>query len=404
MIGNLTDKERKRILKSFKEAIPFPNVVIDNFLQEEVAEKLLAEFPRFNEKMAKNEMGQVGPKCVHSNIKKISETYATFYEYINSQEFLTEISKLTGIENLIADPYLFGAGTHENIEGAELDCHIDFNYDGGKNHRRLNLLIYLNKEWDLSWGGAIELHSNPFGWVDNSDEVVTTNCIFNRCVIFETSEMSWHGFKKIHLPEDKKHLSRKLISIYLYTKNRPTEEIAPRHGTFYLPYAPDFSLIDNQEFNIECKRLLIKRDRLLKLAWRTELLLSEQIAVARDYINQLKEAIQPNICGNALVVKGSVVDYYHDQWVGPNFSVIVKLLSPVYRVKLVGWNSQPKRIVVDINGDEFILDCNGGTFDEDFKIDEVSAEIKIQIKGEPNKMQGHDRRSILLILQYIKVY
>ena len=124
-------------------------------------------------------------------------------------------------------------GTHENINGQELDCHVDFNFqlEGGF-HRRANLLLYLNKEWDPNWGGAIELHSDPRQ--PETDQFSEFNVTFNRAVIFETNEYSWHGFRKIQLPQDRLHLSRKCLSIYLYTKERPAHEIAGPHGTFYV--------------------------------------------------------------------------------------------------------------------------------------------------------------------------
>ena len=71
--------------------------------------------------------------------------------------------EFTGIPDLIADATLFGGGTHENLDGQGLNVHVDFNIDERRMlHRRMNLLIYLNKEWDASWGGSIELHSDPF--------------------------------------------------------------------------------------------------------------------------------------------------------------------------------------------------------------------------------------------------
>jgi len=58
--------------------------------------------------------------------------------------------------------------------------------------------------------------------------------IFNRALLFETNESSWHGFPIIDLPPDKQHLSRKSISVYFYSRDRPKDEIAPEHGTFYV--------------------------------------------------------------------------------------------------------------------------------------------------------------------------
>ena len=80
---------------------------------------------------------------------------------------------------------------------------------------------------------SIELHSNP--WYPEADEVQSFLPLFNRALIFETNEYSWHGFKRIVLPEDRKHLSRKSFSIYLYTKDRPAEDVVAPHTTFYVP-------------------------------------------------------------------------------------------------------------------------------------------------------------------------
>jgi hypothetical protein len=221
------------IQNRFQTALPFRHAVIEGFLEPEVCERLLEDFPCFNAKYALNEHGEVGGKAVVEQMGSISPAYAKFYEYINSHAFLQKMSDLTGIPNLIADATLFGGGTHENRDGQYLDAHIDFNVDEKRMlYRRLNLLIYLNKEWEESWGGNIQLHSNPR--YPETNETFQFAPLFNRAVIFETSEYSWHGFETITLPEDKKHLSRKSISIYLYTKDRPAEEVVAPHTTFYI--------------------------------------------------------------------------------------------------------------------------------------------------------------------------
>jgi Rps23 Pro-64 3,4-dihydroxylase Tpa1-like proline 4-hydroxylase len=217
----------------FQQAKPFKHVAIDNFLDEVTCESLLADFPAFDPERARNELGQIGAKAVNERVSAISSAYKSFYEYINSKPFLEQVSELTGIQDLIADATLFGGGTHENRDGQSLDVHIDFNVDERRMlHRRLNLLVYLNKEWDSAWGGDIELHSDPRNQIAN--QVTSFKPLFNRAVIFETNEYSWHGFRRIALPPDKKHLSRKSISVYLYTKDRPAEEVVAPHTTFYV--------------------------------------------------------------------------------------------------------------------------------------------------------------------------
>lgn len=255
------------IRERFQAAVPFRHVIVDGFLEPQACESLLRDFPPFDERKALNELSKPGRKAVHERVSGISPSYREFYRYINSRAFLQAMSALTGIPQLLADPALFGGGTHENLDGQGLDVHVDFNvHDGLQAHRRLNLLIYLNKEWEESWGGAIELHSDP--WSRQSGEVASFLPLFNRALIFETSERSWHGFKRIRLPADRRQLSRKSFSIYLYTKDRPAEEIVAAHTTFYVPAAaPEVAAgipLSAQQAE-EIRRAFDHRDGLLRL-------------------------------------------------------------------------------------------------------------------------------------------
>lgn len=234
MIERSVLERAPQIRRQFDAARPFRHVVVDEFLDDAVCESLLRDFPAFDAKRAVNEMGNVGAKAVVEGVAAVSPFYRQFHDYINSRRFLEAMSDLTGIGNLIADETLFGGGTHENRSGQGLDVHVDFNIDERRMlHRRVNLLIYLNKDWDDAWGGAIELHSNPRD--PAQDEIIRVLPLFNRALVFETNEHSWHGFRRIELPPEKAHLSRKSFSIYLYTKERPAEEVVAPHTTFYVP-------------------------------------------------------------------------------------------------------------------------------------------------------------------------
>jgi len=234
MINSTVLADVAEIQARFRQAKPFRHVAVDDFLEPDKCEALLRDFPAFNETYAKNELGLIGRKAVVEHVSEVSAFYKAFYRYINSAPFLEAMSKLTGIPDLIADRTLLGGGTHDNLDGQGLDVHVDFNIDERRMlHRRVNLLIYLNKEWEEAWGGAIELHSNPQS--PSADEIASFLPLFNRAVIFETNEYSWHGFRRIALPADKKALSRKSFSIYLYTKDRPADEVVAPHTTFYLP-------------------------------------------------------------------------------------------------------------------------------------------------------------------------
>lgn len=271
MIASSVLQDAPDIRRRFESASPFRHVRVENFLEPAAAESLLEDFPAFDSKRAIDEHGGVGRKAVFERVAAVSPFYAEFYRYINSRPFLDAMSALTGIPDLIADETLHGGGTHENLDGQGLDVHVDFNVDERRMlHRRVNLLLYLNKEWRDEWGGLIEFHSNP--WDPPANTVQCFAPLFNHAVIFATSEHSWHGFRPIALPRDRKHLSRKSFSIYLYTRERPASETVAPHTTFYVP-APLATPIEagitlTQGDAEAIKQAVSNRDGLLRLYQR----------------------------------------------------------------------------------------------------------------------------------------
>lgn len=292
MVSNIVLDNLPYLQHKFTSATPFKHLCIDNFLQPELAEALLKEFPKFDEQKAMNEFGHVGGKAVQTDIKTIGQTYRALYEYISSTSFLKMISEMLDIPDLLHDPQMYGGGTHENLHGQELDPHVDFNYNQERNlHRRANLLIYLNKEWLPEWGGAIELHSNPRNPKEN--EIIEFNCLFNRCVVFETNEISWHGFRRINLPPDKRHLSRKCISIYLYSKDRPEKEIVPEHATFYVQRPLPSHIVEgytlSKEDLSEINSLLNARDSWISYYQKMEIQKPASKNTIKELVRQVKQ-------------------------------------------------------------------------------------------------------------------
>lgn len=217
---------------AFARREPFRHVVIDDFLEADYAARLLAHFPPFERGNSRNEAGEPGGKSTVERIRELGAPYAALDDLIQSPAFLGLVSRITGIAELLYDPFYFGGGTHENREGQDLDPHVDFNRHPVEQwHRRLNLIVYLNREWQDDWGGSLELHSDPRA---PDDRVTRVTPLYNRCVIFETTEWSWHGFGRITLPEPNAHLTRKSIALYFYTRQRPAEEAADTHSTIYV--------------------------------------------------------------------------------------------------------------------------------------------------------------------------
>lgn len=223
---------RDELAERFSSAQPFRYVVIDGFLDAEFAEQLRREFPAFEQGNALNEAGEVGLKSTVERIRDLGSAYATLDDQVQSRDGLDLVGHLTSIPDLIYDPHYFGGGTHENRSGQDLDPHVDFNRHPLEPwHRRLNLIVYLNPDWEDAWGGGLELHSDPRA---PDDRVHVIAPLFNRCVIFETTEHSWHGFSRIVIPEDRPGISRKSVALYFYTADRPVSELAAPHSTIYV--------------------------------------------------------------------------------------------------------------------------------------------------------------------------
>jgi hypothetical protein len=327
---------------TFLHAEPFKHVVIENFFEPSFAEKLLADFPSFDLKLATNEFGLTGKKAVNTNIRTISPVYQELYRLISEEPFLDLVSRLSRIPDLILDPKMYGGGTHDNQHGQELDPHVDFNYDEAqKLHRRLNLIVYLNKDWKTEWGGALEIHSNPREPAAN--RITSYDPLFNRCVMFETNERSWHGFPRIDLPAEKRHLSRKSISIYLYTKDRPAEEIAPMHGTFYVQrplathIAEGHTLTAQDVENIQ--KLLTVRDGWIKAYQHGETEKNREIANKARVIQELKSHALAPLTGYVLQ-EGSAAGFHGDGWVASHAELQVRALLPVSELVLRGFRPE----------------------------------------------------------------
>ena len=273
-------RDRSEALGSeFAAGQPFRHIVLDDFLDPAFCGRLIAEFPAFEARNAINELGAVGRKAVRPQISRIAASYAEFDRLIRSREFLGWLAKLTSIERLVYDPDYIGGGTHENLSGQDLDFHVDFNYHPRRPlYRRLNLILFLNPEWREEWGGSLELRQDPWRQEAPGKAILP---LANRCVVFETTEASWHGFRRICLPDGLEGLSRRSIAVYFYTKARPEQGAAPSHGTIYVPRPLPERLqtghaLDPQDM-WELEVLFNRRDRQIQYLYEREMEFSKTL-------------------------------------------------------------------------------------------------------------------------------
>jgi hypothetical protein len=275
---------------------PFRHVVMDDFFDDFYCQNLLDQFPHFDTGNARTENGDVGLKSTVEKIRDLGPAYLDLDELVQSRAFLSLIGRITSIPELRYDPWYFGGGTHENRHGQDLDTHIDFNRHPINHwHRRLNLIVYLNPEWQDDWGGALRLHADPRA---EKDEIKSIAPLFNRAVLFETTEKSWHSFPEIRLPEHRRSLSRKSIAFYFYSEQRPPDELADTHSTIYvdrpLPdrFRAGFTLAESdvQELRI----LMARRDHHIQRLYRDGTSLTTQLERAKQVLASSQEPAPRN--------------------------------------------------------------------------------------------------------------
>lgn len=205
----------------FVNANPFPFIIIDDFFSKEFLNEVLNQFPNLAEqKKTTNYDNKNEVKFANNQYKNFPNNIKKLFDFLNSDFFLNFLQRITNIqEKLIPDLELNGGGLHEIKKGGLLKIHSDFNKHPSLDlDRRLNVLIYLNKDWKEEYGGHLEFWDKE---MTSCREKVLP--IFNKMVIFSTTDNSNHGHPDpLNCPDN---MSRKSIATYYYTKGRPVNEI-----------------------------------------------------------------------------------------------------------------------------------------------------------------------------------
>jgi len=211
----------------YAAAKPFPHIYFDNFLPKAPLEAALETFPEpkalpWNEFSNPNEK-----KLAFDKVEKLPSPIRDILFFLNSRPMVNFLEVLTGIKGVVPDPHYVGGGIHQIKPGGHLEVHADFNWhDQLQLDRRINVLVYLNKDWEDSYGGHFELWDK-----ERKGAEVKILPLFNRCAIFSTTETSFHGHPTpLSCPPDRK---RKSIATYYYSNGRPAEEIGESHSTVF---------------------------------------------------------------------------------------------------------------------------------------------------------------------------
>ncbi len=218
------EAEGKRLAGKYRDASPFPHIVIDDFVSQDVLRRIDAQFPSREKSVSFTRNQEKLKYQFHPD--DLEDVTFSLFAALNSQPFLTFLSELTGIDGLIADPYFAGGGLHETLRGGHLGVHADFNRHKRMNvRRRINVLIYLNSDWKEEYGGDLELWSKDMKTVEQK-----VAPIIGRCVIFNTDLDSYHGHPDpLTTPEGK---TRRSIATYYYTSAQTLADQPDRTTNF----------------------------------------------------------------------------------------------------------------------------------------------------------------------------
>jgi Rps23 Pro-64 3,4-dihydroxylase Tpa1-like proline 4-hydroxylase len=221
--------DRMAVRDKVRNAKPFPHFSIDNFLNEDFANEIYRSFPSFEHARAVGkEFASVNEKykIQITDAKTFPPAIAKLNDLLATPDFVEMVGYLLDVPNLLADAELVGGGIHETNSGGRLDVHVDFNYiEERQLHRRVNILIYFNKDWREEYGGYLDFWDKE---VENCHAAFAP--IFNRACGFVTSEISFHGVTPLTCPPG---VVRKSFATYYYTKEAPAYWDGTVHSTIF---------------------------------------------------------------------------------------------------------------------------------------------------------------------------
>lgn len=218
----------------FLSAVPYNHVVIDNFFDEEVANKIASQFPDHDDEVwTVSYDNPVEKKKGCSHWDKFPPAIYSSLFYLSSKKFTDLLQQITGEDNIIADYGLHGGGMHSHNRGGKLNVHEDYSiHPKLPLKRNFNLIIYMTPGWDSSWGGGLELWSHDAENNQPKECVTKVENKFNRAIIFDTTQNSWHGLpEELTCPDN---IARRSLAVYYLTELEL--DTNPRKRAYFAPY------------------------------------------------------------------------------------------------------------------------------------------------------------------------
>lgn len=205
---------------------PYPMIVLDDFLPKDFADKLQQECETIPDQHWTDftRRGSWMKECKNLEVAPVA---FDFVNQMHSALGMEWLEKVTGIKDLIPDPYLVGAGYSKTYRGYSLKMHTDFNWnDKLKLHRMLSFIIYLNPDWEDSWGGGLRF--NDFNNEEKIQEVIPKH---NRMVMWRYHKRGFHGYPDpLECPEGR---SRNTFRLFFYISDAEYDPDDRPHRSLY---------------------------------------------------------------------------------------------------------------------------------------------------------------------------
>lgn len=219
--------------EEFRSSQPFNHIVIDDFLEPDIANKVLSEFPNYDDSVwSAHWKNAIEDKKGLNHWDRFGTTTYQVFSYLMSNLWIDCLKDLTGIQNIYGDIGLHGGGLHAHEKGGNLNIHLDYSIHPKLGLlRKFNIILYVTPDWDPAWGGGLQLWSHD--WVNNKPKecVKEIENKFNRAVIFDTTQNSWHGLPQ-NLICPKGIIRRSLAAYYLTDANVNSD---PRGKALFAP-------------------------------------------------------------------------------------------------------------------------------------------------------------------------
>lgn len=222
------------LTSTYNNAAEFPHIVFNDFINKTILDDVAREALHLvNGEDDETRDWRMGPVDYHSSqylkrgirdLGKMPFYMNLLCRYFNSDEFMEFMRDLTGIKDLVPDHGYEGGGFHVTYPGGLLNIHHDFNYkdDMGpeRMYRKVNLLIYLNEEWEDDWQGALELWKS-----DLTEDFKTLQPKYGRAILFNIEDAPHGHPEPLNCPEGE---SRRSLAFYYYSKTPPNNQLYSR--------------------------------------------------------------------------------------------------------------------------------------------------------------------------------